>query len=229
MNNNYKSRCIDVVFCIDGTGSMSPCIENIKSNAMRLHYEFATAITEMGSDIDMLRVKVITFRDYKSDGTESMVESPFFELPADNADFSDYLAGIKAHGGCGEDANGLEALYIAMNSSFTTGIDDRQIIILFADTTAIPLKKRAKYPHYPTDMVDDDGLIETWMCTQSHPTKLRERNKRLVLFAPEGTVYEKLARTYNRCIFKAVETHNGIDDVSFDDIIKMLAASASSV
>ena len=229
MNNNYKSRCVDVVFCIDGTGSMTPCIENIKANAMRLYNDLTVAITDMGSDIDMLRVKMITFRDYKSDGANAMVESRFFELPDENAEFADYLAGIRATGGCGEDANGLEALYFAMNSDFTNGVDDRQIIILFADTTAIPLRNRRNCSNYPAKMVDDDGLIETWMCTQSYPTKLRERNKRLVLFAPRGTVYEEMAQSYNRCIYTAVETHSGMDDVSFGEIVKVLAASASGV
>ena len=228
-NTNFKSRSIDVVFCIDGTGSMTPCIDNIKNNAMRFYQELVSEITAIGNSVDMLRAKIITFRDYKSDGQEAMVESRFFELPDENEEFADHLKSIKAKGGCGEDANGLEALYYAMNSDFVTGINDRQVIVIFADTTAIPLKKRAKCPNYPKDMVDDDGLIETWMCAQSRPTKLRERNKRLVMFAPHGTIYEQLSLAFNRSVFEPVETHNGIDDVTFDDIIKLLAASASSV
>ena len=222
-------RNIDVVFCIDGTGSMAPCIDNVKNNAKRFYADFAKAMTDMGSEIDMMRAKVIVFRDYKCDGQNSMVESAFFELPAEEGGFSAYLDGVVACGGCGEDANGLEAFYRAMKSDFTTGAKDRQVIVLFADTTAIPLGKRRKYAGYPKDMVDDGGLLETWMCTQNHPSKLRERNKRLVMFAPKGSCYENMKQSYNRSVFEPVQIHGGLDDISFGDIIKIIAASASSV
>ncbi len=223
-----SKRCIDIVFCIDGTGSMSPCIESVKSNARRFYSDFAKSMTEMGSDIDMMRIKMIVFRDYKSDGQQSMVQSPFFELPQEETEFSAYLDGIHATGGCAEDANGLEALYLAMNSDFVTGSKDRQVIVLFADTSAIPLGKRKNYAGYPAKMVDDDGLLETWMCTQTHSSKLREKNKRLVMFAPRGSNYEKMKQQYNRSVFEPVEMHRGLDEVPFDTIIKIIAASASS-
>ena len=224
-----SKRNIDIVFCIYGTGSMSPCIKSVKDNAKRFYADFAKQMTDMGSEIDLMRIKVIVFRDYKSDGNNSMVESPFFELPNEDADFAAYLDEIRATGGCNEDANGLEALYLAMKSDFTTGPKDRQVIVLFADTTAIPLGKRGNCAGYPKNMVDDNGLLETWMCTQSHTTKLRERSKRLVMFAPTGTCYEKMKQTYNRSIFTPVQIHRGLDDIPFDDIIKIIAASASSV
>lgn len=221
-------RNIDIVFCIDGTGSMTPCIDNVKNNAKRFYADFAKTMTDMGSDIDMMRIKVIVFRDYKCDGQNSMTESAFFELPAEEAEFSEYLDGIHATGGCDEDANGLEALYRAMMSDFTTGAKDRQVIVLFADTTAIPLGKRRNCSEYPRDMVDDEGLLKTWMCMQDHPSKLRERSKRLVMFAPAGSCYEDIKREYNRSIFTPVKIHRGLDDISFADIIKIIAASASS-
>lgn len=222
-------RNIDFVLCMDGTGSMSPCIDNVKNNARRFYADFAKAMTDMGSEIDMMRIKIIVFRDYKCDGQDSMVESTFFELPNEEQEFSAYLDGIHAMGGCGEDANGLEALYKAMMSDFTTGAKDRQVIVLFADTTAIPLGHRKNCAGYPKDMVDNDGLLETWMCTQKHSSKLRERNKRLVMFAPKGSCYEDMKKRYNRSVFEPVQIHSGLDDISFMDIIKIMAASASSV
>lgn len=223
-----SKRCIDIVFCVDGTGSMSPCIESVKSNALRFYSEFAKAMTERGSDIDMMRIKMIVFRDYKSDGQQAMVESRFFELPSEEAEFSAYLSGIRATGGCDEDANGLEALYYAMNSDFVMGSKDRQVIVLFADTPAIPLRKRSNCGNYPAKMADDDGLLETWSCTQSHPSKLREKTKRLVMFAPHGSNYEKMKAKFNRSVFTPVEMHRGLDDIPFDEIIKIIAASASN-
>ena len=229
LNNIFQSqRNIDIVFCIDGTGSMSPCIDNVKENAKRFYEDFAKSMLDFGSEIDMMRVKLIVFRDYKCDGQNSMVESRFFELPSEEQEFSSYLNAIRATGGCGEDANGLEALYKAMMSDFTTGAKDRQVIVLFADTTAIPLGERRRYDGYPKDMVDDRGLLETWKCSQGRPSKLRERNKRLVMFAPKNSCYEDMAQSYNRSVFQPVAIHGGLDDISFDSIIKIIAASASS-
>lgn len=230
VNPNFivSKRCIDIVFCVDGTGSMSPCIDSVKNNVRRFYSDFAKAMTDNGSDIDMMRIKMIVFRDYESDGQNSMIESRFFELPSEESDFALFLDGVYATGGCGEDANGLEALYLAMNSDFVTGSKDRQVIVLFADTPAIPLGKRKQCPYYPAKMVDDDGLLETWMCSQAHPSRLREKIKRLVMFAPSGSNYEEMKQRYNRSVFVPVEIHSGLDQISFDDIIKIIAASASS-
>ena len=223
-----KKRCIDIVFCIDGTGSMSPCIDSVKNNARRFYNDFASAMTDLGSEVDLMRVKVIVFRDYKSDGQNAMLESPFYELPDDDVEFAKYLEDISATGGCNEDANGLEALYFAMKSDFSIGLNDRQVIVLFADTTAIPLGVRSVYSYYSKEMVDDNGLLETWMCVQGRPTKLRERNKRLVLFAPANTVYADIKRKFNRSVIEEVEMHKGLDGIAFRDIIKIIAASASA-
>lgn len=228
-NITLTNRNIDVVFCIDGTGSMGPYIENVKSNARRFYQEFVSEMTKAGSEIDSMRVKVIVFRDYKDDGDDTMIESPFFELPADNAEYDRYLADLEAFGG-GKSAeeNGLEALYYAMKSDFTTGSKDRQVIVLFSDADALALKERASEANYPIDMVDEDGLVEMWSCVvQDAGYKLREKNKRLVFFAPKGTKYQTLKGRLNRSLFEPVDMANGLDDIDFKDIIKIIAASAS--
>lgn len=228
VNFPSKDRCVDIVFCMDGTASMRPCIESVKRNALRLHREFIRALTEIGSAVTMLRVKTIVFRDYKSEDAEAILPGRFYELPDEEQGFAEHMREIKVHGGCGEDANGLEALYYAMRSDFSTGANDRQIIVLFADTDAIPLGRRRRFDSYPKDMVDAGGLLETWMCLQTRSTRLRERNKRLIMFAPPGTVYERMGQTYNSSVFVPVQIHKGLDDVAFENIVKIIAASVSA-
>ncbi len=222
-------RNIDLVFCIDGTGSMVPCIESVKSNARRFHKEFVKEMTNLGSEIDSMRIKVIVFRDYHDDGDQAMVESPFFELPTDAADFEKFLADISANGGGDGPENGLEAMYYAMKADFTTGAKDRQVIVLFSDADALDLKQRASEAGYPDDMVDESGFIEMWACTaQDSSLKLRERNKRLVMFAPDGTKYKALKSKLNRSVFEPVNMSDGLGDIDFKEIIKIIAASASN-
>ncbi len=222
-------RNIDVVFCIDGTGSMSPCIEAVKSNARRFRREFVTAMSKMGSEIDSMRVKIIVFRDYECDGNESMQISPFFELPTDEAEFDKYMTGISASGGGDAPENGLEALYYAMKSDFTTGMKDRQVIALFTDADALPLGARKGCGDYPADMADRNGLIEMWSCLkQDKDFKLRDVCKRLVMFAPSGTEYEKIKPLLTRSIFEPVNMSKGLGEIDFKEIIDIIAASASS-
>lgn len=232
-NNGFGTkRNIDVVFCIDGTGSMTPCIENVKANARRFHMEFVNEMTTtMNSEIDSMRVKVIVFRDYKDDGDQAMVESRFFEMPDDQAEFDDFLAGISAIGGGDNPENGLEALYLAMKSDFTTGPKDRQLIVLFTDADALPLKDpmRTSSPYYPADMVDQDGFLTAWTCaTQDSGFKLRDALKRMLIFAPDGTSYCDIAAACNRSIYTPVNPADGMKEIDFSKVIKLIAASASA-
>lgn len=231
MSENFMSakRNIDVVYCIDGTGSMSPCIENVKRNARKFYQEFASAMTDLGSEIDSMRVKVIVFRDYKTEGEDAIQESVFFELPNDNAEFEDFMSGVTAHGGGDNPENGLEALYRAMCSDFTTGDKDRQVIVLFSDDDALALGERSGCKGYPDDMADEEQFFETWACVrQDEDLKLREKNKRLILFAPAHTKYQELKLRLNRSIFEPVNLSDGLSDIDYRDIIKIMAASASN-
>lgn len=223
-----KKRNVDVVFCIDGTGSMGDCIENVKNHARRFQADLVAELTEMGSDIDSLRVKVIVFRDYKDPTSlkDKMDITPFFELPADTAEYEEYLMGVSPFGGGDAPENGLEALYYAMKSDFVTGSNDRQVIVLFTDADALALGERAGCADYPTEMAADlNGLNEIWECCQNG--SLRDRNKRLVLFAPAGTTYEGLKTTWNRSVFQAVDSGKGLEELDFSDIIKVIAASVA--
>ena len=138
------SRNLDLVFCIDGTGSMRPIMDDIKENAIRLYSQLVEECYVHGASVGALRVKVITFRDYESEGEDAIDESPFFELPDDDDLFSEHLKSIVPGGGAGKGACGYEALHYAMRGEFVHGPKDRQIIVLITDT----------YPPYPPWQAD---------------------------------------------------------------------------
>lgn len=237
INNESKTeRKVDIIFCIDGTGSMAPCIDSVKANAKRFYADFAEKMTnEFSSSVDEVNIKVITFRDYEADGSQAMTISEWFELTAgDDEKYANHLKGIIADGGGDEPENGLEALFYAMTSDWRSrGDKDRQIIVLFTDADAKSLGGNG-VAGYPTDMVDEAGLLNTWMCIRpgflsQGDFKLRERCKRLLMFAPHGTVYEKMQSQFNRSQFIPTAMDQGLGEIDFDDIIKVIAASASAV
>ncbi len=52
-----------------------------------------------GKTIDKLRLRMVVFRDYVADGENAMLETDFFDLPEEAADFKECIDGITAFGG----------------------------------------------------------------------------------------------------------------------------------
>ncbi len=225
-----KERNIDIVFCIDATSSMGPCIENVRRNATLFYRDFVDKMTNSyNSEVSSLRIQIITFRDLESD-VDAIVKSEFFELPADTALFERYLNGITPRGGGDYKESGLEALYAAMTTEWETKRpNDRQVIVLFTDADAIGFGEKAARTGYG-NMVNKDKLYNTWFGNLGNYNTLNEMGKRLVLFAPSGSLYDTvLNKSYNRSTFCAVTAQNGMADVSFNTILDIICASASAI
>ena len=230
LNSLKKERNIDIVFCIDATSSMGPCIENVRKNATKFYQDFTeTMQTGYNSEVTGLRVQVVVFRDLECD-EEALKKSEFFELPNDAGLFEKFLNDITPRGGGDYKESGLEALYEAMTTDWVAkGYNDRQVIVLFTDADAIDFKEKSKRTGYPETFTEED-FIKTWVCALGNKNKLQERCKRLVMFAPANTVYEKkVQKKLNRSQFSVVAPQKGMSDIGFDSIIKLLCASASSI
>ena len=80
--DSYKlTYHVDMVFCIDATGSMRHVIEFVKKNALNLYHDIVAEMASKHKLVNKMRVRVIAFRDYVADGEEAMLSSDFFELP----------------------------------------------------------------------------------------------------------------------------------------------------
>ena len=90
---------VDMVFCIDATGSMRHVLDFVKQNALNLYRDVVAEMEKKHKVINQLRVRVIAFRDYVADGEDAMLSSDFFELPEQAQMFYDCVNGISAKGG----------------------------------------------------------------------------------------------------------------------------------
>ena len=190
---------VDIVMCIDGTGSMVPFIETIKSNALSFHSTLEEELTLAGKTVAATRVKVIVFGDYKADANP-MVESPFYVLPDENDAFSEFVNNIHVSGGGDIPENGYEAIATALKSDWTTeGIKRRHIIAVFSDAPALPLGERAGCPNYPTDIPTTMADLSAWWegTDQTFGGTYSTAAGRLIAFVPNDESWSHI-QAWNR-------------------------------
>ena len=165
---------VEIAVVLDATASMKPIMEEVKDNVLKFYRKLVEAMKKEGEEISVMRIKVITFRDFAYDDDKALEESRFFNLPEESEDFRNYVEQIQVFGGGDEPANALEALAVAMCSDWTTetipGIKRRHVILLFTDASAAPLKdasrpgrskcSRIENPAYPENMPNNLEELE---------------------------------------------------------------------
>jgi hypothetical protein len=218
------SYAVDIVFCIDVTGSMTPIIDQVKANALRFYDDVQTNLTEKGKNVDSLRVRVLAFRDFKADGEAALQESPFFPLPAAQADFSDFVDGLVAEGGGDAPESGLEAVALAISSPWTTSGDRRrQVIVLWTDQPAQPLDA-STLPSALAERVPADfsALTDLWENDQG---PMGTSSKRLILFAPDGPGWTDISGVWENVVHHPSRAGGGLSDVDYGTIVDSIANS----
>ena len=72
MASNYQiTYNVDMVFCIDATGSMGGVIDMVKEHALKFYEDVTTAMSEKKKAVATLRVRIVAFRDYVADGADA--------------------------------------------------------------------------------------------------------------------------------------------------------------
>jgi len=218
---------VDIVMCIDATGSMGDVIETVKANALTFHEQFQAVMEDADKMVDVTRVKVIVFRDYGRDGDGAMVESEFFTLPEQSADFSAFVNGIEARGGGDIPENALEAIALALKSDWTTAPGKkRHVVLMFTDAPALPLGARKECPNYPADMPADlAALGAMWEGTdQDSVTSYSSNAGRLIVFAPNAEPWTEM-QVWNRYWHTPSKGGTGLEDVDLQAAIDVLVGS----
>jgi hypothetical protein len=218
------SYAVDIVFCIDVTGSMTPIIDQVKNNALRFYDDVQKNLTEKGKNVDQLRVRVLAFRDFKADGAAALQESPFYTLPAERAGFSDFVHGLLAEGGGDAPESGLEAVALAINSPWTTtGDRRRQVIVIWTDQPAQPLDPSV----LPADLAsrvpaDFSALTDLW---ENEQGPMGSSSKRLILFAPDGPGWSDISGVWENVVHHPSQAGGGLSEIDYGTIIDSIGNS----
>lgn len=218
------SYAVDIVFCIDVTGSMTPILDAVKANALRFYQDVQTNLTAKGKNVDELRVRVVAFRDIEADGEAALAESPFFELPEQQGSFSDFVNDLVPEGGGDAPESGLEAVALAMTSPWTTrGDRRRQVIVVWTDQPAHPLDPAV----LPADLrervpADFSALTDRWEDAQG---ALGSSSKRLILFAPDGPGWSDISGVWENVVHHPSQAGGGLSDVDYGTIVDSIGNS----
>jgi len=215
--DNYT---VDLVLCIDATGSMVPLIRSVKKMALKLHEDIVEKCEDMEKHVEELRVKVISFRDYYIDEFP-MTETEFFQLPEQNANYENAVNQIRADAGGDEPESSLEALYFAMTSEWQHQAPKRrQVIVMFTDASAHPLEKNPKPPKYPKDMPTSFAELYNYWDEIMHPTF-----KRLVIFAPDVSPWDLINQDWEYVIHHTAKAGEGLQEHEYNTIVEIIAQS----
>lgn len=219
---------VDIVFCIDVTGSMVPLLEMVRDAALAFHQSLQGIMRDKGKTVTTLRVRVVAFRDFKDDPTDALEETGFFTLPMQLASFQAFLHRLRTGGGGDEPESGLEALAVAIDSPWNQAPGlRRQIIVLFTDAAAHPLgdPKSISSPGYPPMVpLSLEELGDKWMGIHA-TAPMDNRGKRLILFAPNTSPWSDIAAEWDNTIFYPSRAGEGLSEWEQQELMAVIANS----
>ncbi len=229
-----KKGVVDIVFLIDATGSMGPCIKDIKKNIHLFVETLGAADANGGVMIDDWRASVCAYRDYDYDvdrGLDAYISNPF---TSDVDELRRQLSSLDACGGGDEPESLLDALYELIQGREKTDrgaipeadkwrytTDAARCVIIFTDASFHP-----NLSLVPSAGVEDIIQLAT------------SERIRLSVFAPEMSCYYELSML-DKSNYEAIEVPEGStpvkalsdftsDKANFEKTLIMLAKSVSA-
>lgn len=251
MGSNYTMKYdVDIVMCIDATGSMKPLLEMVKEQAKNLYRDIQNRMQEKDKYIDDFRVRIIAFRDYIADMDNAMLVTDFYRLPDDVDVFDQLIDSIMWKGGGDNPEDGLEALGYAIKSKWNEqkGNKRRQIIVVWTDAGThelgfggnprnIPydIKRINKHTqeeteawilkNYPSNMAKNFAELSQWWGCGQMPGFMDNDAKRLLIYAPSKAYWTTIAENWDNALLFESEAGKGLDKLSYDEILDAIAGS----
>jgi hypothetical protein len=219
---------VDIVFCLDVTGSMQPVVQEVKLGVFSLHTQLNAALFRRGKRMRQLRMRVIAYRDFTDHADDALIASPFFTMPRQAHAFESVMHSLSASGGGPEPDSGLEALSVAINSPWQRDLDPRRhLIVIFTDASTHRLGgPERSLTHYPPNVPSDlRGLHENWGYPGSRTPVMEDFSKRLVLIAPDVYPWAQIAEEWNNVLWFPPEVGAGLGELDIGEILDIISSS----
>lgn len=217
---------VDLVFCIDCTGSMRRLLEIVKTNALNFYHDVLRNMEKKHKRIDEMRIRVIAFRDYIADGDEAMLCTDFFKMPDEATAFEECVRSLKADGGGDEPEDGLEALAYAIRSDWgTTGTKRRNIIVVWTDASTHPLGFGKEAQEYPNGMAADINELTAWWGDEQNRGYVNAQAKRLLLFAPDAPFWNVISENWDNVLHFPSKAGQGLKEFEYSQILDAISNS----
>lgn len=224
MSEQGVSYAVDLVFCIDVSGSMRPILDQVKTNALALYDDVQKNLAAKDKHVDQLRVRVIAFRDISHPREAPLEESPFFSLPAERESFAAFVNRLTPAGGGDIPESGLHALALAIGSDWTTAGDRRrQVIVVWTDAETHPLEGAPLPPDFAGRVpADFSALTDLW---ENEQGAMGINSKRLILFAPDGSGWSEISSLWENVIHHPSKAGSGLSEVDYGTILDSIGNS----
>jgi hypothetical protein len=189
---------IEILLCIDCTGSMEDTINSVKRNADKFIDNIKLKFPREKYRIDQYKVRIVQFRDIHADGKTSIVGSKFYDLEKKSKEFNDYLNKLEGSGGSNLDReeDGLEGLAFGLKTTnWNFDPQDIQIIALWTDISSHKLEDNQKrnLPYYPKNMPRNLKEFSSYWNT----IFLRKApNASIVIFAPNDYPWKQIGKVW---------------------------------
>lgn len=199
-----RKKQLDMVFCIDATGSMQEEIDSVTRTARSLEAEINEHLKQKDKlPFDLMRVRVIFYRDFAADRGGYDREAPrydestydegaipamnrsnnsrFWTLPDDSGNLEGFLGAEHANGGGDEPEAGFVCLNEALESDWAKSDSETEVtplIAIWTDANARPINdfEASDLPRRQPRSYDE--LKAKW----DDADRLDQRNKLLVFF-----------------------------------------------
>jgi hypothetical protein len=222
---------VDIVFLLDVTGSMQPCIDALKTNISTFIDTLTTKNANNENPVKDWRAKAVGFRDFEADATP-YEDNPFVR---DASALKAQLNGLKADGGGDEPESLLDALFkvSSMDQSEDNSTSEdankwrhrhqaARVVVVFTDAL---YKERMTIPEAKGGTFEDLKNV-------IHPNRIVTS-----IFAPDLPIFQGTLAALDRNEFNAIKLEGKTpqealaaftsDQNNFRETLKQLAASVS--
>jgi hypothetical protein len=216
---------VDIVMCIDSTGSMAPIMDTVKDKALKFYPDLSAALASKDKNVDVLRMKVVAFRDFYDKPGNALLESPFFTLPEQQGEFQRFVRELEPTDGGDEPENGLEALAVAIKSDWnTTGDRRREIIVMYTDASAHALDCGMSKPaNYPAGIPKNFNELTDWWSGQDN--YVSQTAQRLIIYAPDCNPWSDISNEWENSIHYASQAGSGLKEIDYETILSAIVKS----